>query len=116
MTQGQPPEVDPLTPEQDFLADSIDGLNRDKPASWEETRPPLDELPLDAGTVVDADIPVLVVAGEADEFMPAPALDAVGDRLDAETAVIENAGHSAYFEQPEAFNSIVGSFLDDHLG
>ncbi|MEF8886425.1 MAG: alpha/beta hydrolase [Haloarculaceae archaeon] len=116
MAQGKSPEVDPLTPEQAFLAESIDGLNRDKPPSWEETRPPLDELPLDAGTVVEADIPTLVVAGEADEFMPAPAIEAVGDRLDAETAVIENAGHSAYFEQPEAFNSVVTGFLDDHLG
>jgi pimeloyl-ACP methyl ester carboxylesterase len=116
MARGETPEVDPLTPEAAFLADSIDGLNRDKPPSWEETRPPLDELPLDAGTVVDADIPTLVVAGEADEFMPAPATEAVGDRLGAETAVIENAGHSAYFEQPEAFNSAVESFLDDHLG
>ena len=115
MAQGGTPEVDPLTPEAAFLADSIDGLNRDKPPSWEETRPPLDELPLDADTVVDADIPVLVVAGEADEFMPAPAIEAVGDRLGAETAVIENAGHSVYFEQPEAFNSAVESFLDDHL-
>ena len=116
MAQGVTPEVDPLTPEQDFLAESIDGLNRDNPPSWEETRPPLDELPLDAGTVVDADIPTLVVAGEADEFMPAPAIEAVGERLNAETAVIENAGHSAYFEQPEAFNSVVRSFLEDHLG
>ena len=116
MAQGEPPEADPLTPEAAFLADSIDGLNRDKPPSWAETRPPLDELPLDADTIVDADIPVLVVAGEADEFMPAPAVDAVGEHLGAETAVIENAGHSAYFEQPEAFNGVVESFLTDTLG
>jgi 3-oxoadipate enol-lactonase len=116
MAQGEPPEADPLTPEAAFLADSIDGLNRDKPPSWAETRPPLDELPLDADTIVDADIPVLVVAGEADEFMPAPAVDAVGEHLGAETAVIENAGHSAYFEQPKPFNGVVESFLTDTLG
>ena len=116
VAQGETPDVDPLTPEAAFLSESIDGLNRDKPPSWEETRPPLDELPLDADVVVDADIPVLVVAGEADDFMPAPAVDAVGKRLGAETAVIEDAGHSAYFEQPEAFNSVVGRFLDDTLG
>jgi len=114
MAQGETPEVDPLTPEQAFLSECIDGLNRDKPAAWEVTRPPLDELPLDAETVVEGDIPTLVVAGEADEFMPAPAVAAVGDRLNAETAVIENAGHSAYFEQPEAFNGVVTGFLDEH--
>ena len=116
MAAGETPAVDPLPPEAEFLSESIDGLNRDKPPSWEETRPPLDELPLDAETVVGADIPVLVVAGEADEFMPAPAVEAVGDRLDAETAVIENAGHSAYFEQPEAFNGVVEPFLGESLG
>jgi len=116
MAQGETPDVDPLGPEQAFLSESIDGLNTDKPPSWEATRPPLDELPLDADTVVGAEIPVLVVAGEADEFMPAPAVEAVGERLNAETAVIENAGHSAYFEQPEAFNAVVERFLDEHLG
>jgi pimeloyl-ACP methyl ester carboxylesterase len=111
MAAGETPAVDPLSPEQDFLADSIDELNRDKPPSWESIRPTLDELPLDAERVRDA-APVLVVAGEADEFMPAPAVEAVADRLDAETAVIEAAGHSAYFEQPEAFNAAVKGFLD----
>ena len=116
MAAGDTPEVDPLTPEQDFLAESIDELNTDKPPSWEATRPTLDELALDPEVVAEADFPTLVVAGEADEFMPAPAVEAVGDRLGAETAVVGNAGHSAYFEQPTAFNSVVGDFLDEHLG
>lgn len=114
MAAGDTPEVDPLTPEQAFLAEAIDELNADKPPSWEATRPTLDELVLDAEVVAEADIPTLVVAGEADDFMPAPAVEAVGDRLGAETAVLENAGHSAYFEQPAAFNSVVRAFLDRH--
>lgn len=107
------PPVDPLTPEASFLADAISELNRDAPAEWEETRAVLDELPLDAETVVDAEIPVLVIAGEADEFMPAPAVDAVATRLEADSTVVEGAAHSVYFEQPETFNRSVKAFIDD---
>ena len=107
------PEVEAPSPERAFLEEAIAALNRDAPATWEATRPTLDDLPLDADTILEAEIPVLLVVGEGDPFMPAPAVDAVADRLDAETVVIENAGHSAYFEQPEAFNRAVLDFLAD---
>jgi pimeloyl-ACP methyl ester carboxylesterase len=45
--------------------------------------------------------------------MPPPAVDAVADRLDAETAVVPVAAHSVYVEQPEAFNRHVLEFLDE---
>ncbi len=109
-----PPDVDPLSAELAFLSTTIGELNTDAPAEWDAARTVLDELPLDAERVADADIPTLLVAGEADAFMPPAAVDAVADRLDAETTVMDGAGHSVYFEQPDAFNQRVGEFLDPH--
>lgn len=107
-------DVDPPSPAHQFLAGAIDDLNRHGPAEWEDVRPILDGLPLDADAVVDADIPVLVVVGEGDPFMPPPAVDAVAERLEAETAVVSGGAHSVYFERPEVFNEDVLAFLDEH--
>lgn len=109
------PAVDPLTTEEAFLAESIAALNRDGPDDWESTRAVLDDLPLDADRIVAADVPVLLLAGEGDEFMPQPAVDAVSDRLDANSHVVEDAGHSVFFEQPDLFNKHLRSFLDDRV-
>lgn len=106
------PDVDPLTPELAFLDDAIAALNRDAPDDWEQTRARLDELPLDGERVRDGEFPVQVIAGEADEFMPGPAVEAVADRLDADAAVVEGAAHSVFFDQPSAFNCRVKAFLD----
>lgn len=110
---GDPPDVDPLSSEAAYLADAIADLNVDAPPSWEATRPVLDDLPLDAARIREAGIPALLVAGEADGFMPDAVLETVADRLDAETALVAEAGHSVYFEQPETFNRHLASFLDD---
>ncbi len=107
------PAVDPLTPETEFLSESIGELNRDAPEEWVDTRAILDELPLDADTVVDAGIPVQVIAGEADEFMPEPAVEAVAERLEAQADIVPGAAHSVYFEQPDAFNRHVNRFLEE---
>lgn len=108
----EPPAVDPLTPELEFLDAAIEELNLDAPAEWVEARAVLDGLPLDADRIVGAAIPTLVIAGEADEFMPEPAVEAVAEALDAESAVVEDARHSAYYERPAAFNRLVADFLE----
>jgi 3-oxoadipate enol-lactonase len=106
------PEVDPLTAERSFLKDSISELNVDAPEEWEDIRPSLDELPLDPDRVVD--LPTFLVTGEADGFVPPSVRRALSDRLDGiESAVLEDAGHSAYFEQPSAFNRHVSEFLEN---
>lgn len=107
------PEVDPLEPETAFLSESIGELNRDAPDDWTDAQAVLDDLPLDADRVVDAGVPVQVIAGEADGFMPAPAVEAAGDRLGARTAIVEGAAHSVYFERPVEFNRHVDRFLDE---
>jgi 3-oxoadipate enol-lactonase len=102
----------PLPRELEFLDGAIAATNTDSPEEWEDTRAILDEFPLDADAVAD-DVPTLLVAGEADEFMPAIAVQAVADRLNAESTVVEGAAHSVFYEQPEAFNSRVRTFLDE---
>lgn len=112
MAAGSVAELDesPLTSELEFLAGAIEATNTDSPEEWEDTRAILDEFPLDADTIAE-DVPTLLVAGEADEFMPAIAVQAVADRLDADSTVVEGAAHSVFYEQPAAFNGHVREFL-----
>jgi 3-oxoadipate enol-lactonase len=51
-------------------------------------------------------IPVLLIVGDQDIVQPPEVVAEVSDLLPgAEISVIEASGHSAYFEQPEAFNA-----------
>lgn len=105
-------EVDPLTAELEFLEESIAELNRHAPPEWTAVRPTLDRLPLDPDGILDAEVPVLAVAGEADAFMPRPAVKALSERLDdCAFAIVEGAGHSSNFDRPSTFNGLVGEFL-----
>lgn len=107
------PDVDPLSAEHAFLSELITELNGHGPAEFADIRPVLEELETDADRIREADVPVLLVAGEADAFMPPAAVDALADRLDAEAATVDGAAHSANFERPAAFNRHVRTFLDE---
>lgn len=63
-------------------------------------------------TIAKLGRPVLFVAGTHDGLFPAAML-AESSRLipDAQYIEISEAGHSPYFEQPEAWNEAVGGFL-----
>lgn len=57
-------------------------------------------------------VPVLFVAGTHDEIFPAPLLAASAELIPGARYVeIPAAGHSPYFEQPDAWNDAVCSFL-----
>jgi pimeloyl-ACP methyl ester carboxylesterase len=56
-------------------------------------------------------LPMLVVAGEHDGLFPPRALAHLAATLGASWAEIPAAGHSPYFEQPEAFNRALLAFL-----
>jgi pimeloyl-ACP methyl ester carboxylesterase len=57
-------------------------------------------------------MPVLWLTGDADLYMPPPLLREFQSRVAGSAlSVIENAGHSAFWEQPEAFNAAVLSFI-----
>jgi len=59
-----------------------------------------------------AKIPTLLLAGDADLYTPPPMLKYFHDRMPgSEMGVIDGAGHSAYWEQPKAFNSKVMEFI-----
>lgn len=56
--------------------------------------------------------PVLFIGGEHDEVMPVPLMEvACGLIPGARMEFVEGAGHSIYFEKPEAFNRLVLDFL-----
>lgn len=112
---GSLPDVDPLSAEHAFLSGSIAELNVHAPDEFDDVRPTLEQLPTDADRLVEADVPVLLVAGEADPFMPASAVDAVSERLDgADRVTVEGAAHSANVERPASFNRHVEAFLGEH--
>jgi len=57
-------------------------------------------------------VPVLFVVGEEDVICPPPLVRAMHDQVPGSRYVeIPRAGHSAYFEQPQAFNTILLDYL-----
>ena len=58
------------------------------------------------------DKPTLVVVGENDTPFLAATDYMVAKIPGAEKAVVSKAGHSANIDNPEAFNAVVGAFLD----
>ena len=81
--------------------------------------PPLDEIGKVLGgaehtpaEVNALGVPVLVLAGDSDPIFPPGPLRRMADLIDGSTWVeVADAGHSPYFEQPEAFNRALLSFL-----
>ncbi|WP_369636268.1 alpha/beta fold hydrolase [Nocardia sp. JMUB6875] len=56
--------------------------------------------------------PTLLIAASEDVFAPPPVMRAMADRIPgAEFAILDHAGHCAYWERPEAWNGIVVDFL-----
>lgn len=59
--------------------------------------------------------PTLLFTGAADLYMPPPLMREYASHLpDCESAIISDAGHSAYWEQPQAFNTLVLDFVRRH--
>jgi pimeloyl-ACP methyl ester carboxylesterase len=61
------------------------------------------------------DTPTLLMTGDADMFAPPAVLRLFAAHIKhARTVVVPEAGHSAYWEQPEAFNRAVLDFIRRH--
>jgi len=59
--------------------------------------------------------PVLLLTGDADLYMPPAVLRLFSARMRrAETVVVPDAGHSAYWENPDVFNRAVLTFIAKH--
>ncbi|HET9200953.1 MAG TPA: alpha/beta hydrolase [Dehalococcoidia bacterium] len=100
-------------PELAYLYGQISRLNPPRPDDF------LAPIPGYLGTTLDAlsqrEIPVMFVTGTEDEVMSPEAIRMAAAVLPgAELKEIIGAGHSAYFERPDEFNSAVGSFLARH--
>ncbi len=73
--------------------------------------------PLTLAALEALDMPVQVIASDADPYAPPPVMKTLADRIGgAELRLIPGAGHSAYWEQPEAFNRAVLGFTGRHGG
>lgn len=60
-------------------------------------------------------LPMLLLTGDADLYMPPSVLQQVAAQLSNSTSVIvDNAGHAAFWEQPKTFNRVVLEFLARH--
>jgi len=68
---------------------------------------------LDLAALARLNMPVLVLASDADMYAPPPVMKRLADVIPgARVALVRGAGHSAYWEQPQAFNDAVLGFLD----
>ncbi len=73
---------------------------------------------LGAGVDADAlgriDLPVLFIVGARDPLFPPPAIREAASRVPGARVVeIPRAGHSPYFEEPDAWNTALAAFLDE---
>ena len=60
-------------------------------------------------------VPTLLLTGDADLFAPPFVLQLFAARIkNAESVIVPEAGHSAYWEQPEIFNRAVLGFIRKH--
>jgi pimeloyl-ACP methyl ester carboxylesterase len=61
--------------------------------------------------------PAQLIAGGADLYMPVPlVLEYAAHLRDARVVIIAESGHSAYWEQPQAFNQVLLDFLKRNRG
>jgi pimeloyl-ACP methyl ester carboxylesterase len=60
-------------------------------------------------------LPTLLITGEADLYSPPALIRMVAAQIpNSEVVIVREAGHSSYWEQPEAFNRAVLDFLARH--
>jgi pimeloyl-ACP methyl ester carboxylesterase len=60
-------------------------------------------------------VPTLLITGEADLYSPPALIRMVAAQIPgSEVVIVREAGHSSYWEQPEAFNGAVLEFLARH--
>ncbi len=122
----RPPEFDKLPPEFRELGPAYRAVNAAGTERWVElermSRPPGSPAPpqplrnrITFAMLETIQAPTLLVTGGADLYAPPPILQLLAARIKgSETFVVPEAGHSAYWEQPEDFNRGVLKFLAKH--
>lgn len=70
---------------------------------------------IDWAALEQMEAPTLLIIGEADRVMPPELFPMIASHLpNAELAIVPDAGHMVFWEQPEAFNQLVLDFLSRH--
>jgi pimeloyl-ACP methyl ester carboxylesterase len=122
----RPPEFNALPADVRELGPSYRAANAAGTRRWMElertnrapgTPPPAQTMKhqLSFALVSTIRTPTLVLTGGADLYAPPPVMQMFVERIKgAESVVIPEAGHSAYWEQPDAFNSAVLDFIRRH--
>ena len=119
----RPSQFNALPPEFRELGPSYRAANPSGTERWKE----LERVSRPAGPVSPAQtfrnritfsllesirIPTLLLTGDADLYAPPAVLRLFAARIkSSESVVVQESGHSAYWEQPETFNRIVLDFI-----
>jgi 3-oxoadipate enol-lactonase len=111
MQRAVSPQLRERAAHMDFLYRSIGRLNPPRPGDF------LAPIPGYRGSsaqrLADADFPILFLVGRHDAITPPDIIERCHRAVPGSRyRVIEDSGHSAYFEQPQAFNDAVMTFLD----
>ena len=110
------PEFNALPAEVRELGPSYRAANPEGTKRWSELAQHVASLPtrnkITFAALETIKTPTLLLTGDADMYMPPPQMRLYASKLPGcETAVIAEAGHSAFWEQPEAFNRLVLNFV-----
>ena len=102
-------------PNRAFLYNQIRLLNPERPVNL-----PVSGSIQSGHTASDlgrlASVPTLLIVGEEDPISPVPAMQALQRLIpNSRLEIVPEAAHSAYFEQPAAFNNLVGEFFEQVL-
>jgi len=120
------PQFDALPPEFRELGPSYRAGNAAGTQRWVElekmSRPPGPPTPpqplrnrMTFALLETITAPTLLLTGDADLYAPPPVLQLFAARIKgSEVSIVPEAGHSAYWEQPELFNRAVLNFLGKH--
>ena len=105
------------SPDMAFLYRQIRSINPPRPRDFLAPNPPrltrLNRRGTTAGRLSESGIPILWLVGANDRIV-APELIEVSHRMTpgSRFEAIEDAGHSSYFERPDAWNDTVLGFID----
>jgi pimeloyl-ACP methyl ester carboxylesterase len=122
----RPPEIQALPVELRELGPSYRALNPEGTRRWLEieraTRPqgthgpgqPLRQ-PMTLARLQTMQVPVLILAGEADLISPPALMRLLAAPIpQCQFVTVPEAGHAAFWEQPELWNRLVLEFLGQH--
>jgi pimeloyl-ACP methyl ester carboxylesterase len=121
----RPAEFTAMPPELREVSPSYRASNPSGTAKWlslEKASRPLGQAPaqplkstITFAALESIRVPTLLLTGDADMFAPPPVLKMFAMHMkQAETVIVPEAGHSTYWEQPDAFNRVVLDFVRKH--